>query len=58
MILTLCVLAAIFVVTSFSIRHLMTGTSSLLFLALLIIGQVAGVAWWLKAVAQRWESQS
>lgn len=58
MILTLCVLAAIFVVTSFAIRDLMTGTGSLLFLALLIIGEVAGAAWWLKAVAQRWESQS
>ena len=57
LILTLCLLAAIFVVTSFAIRHQVSGTGSLLFLALLIIGQVAGAAWWLKAVAQRWESQ-
>lgn len=58
MILTLCLIAAIFVVTSFAIRHVMTGTGSLLFLALLIIGQVAGAAMWLKSVAQRWESRS
>ena len=58
MILTLCLLAAIFVVTSFAIRELMTGTGSLLFLAILIVGEVAGAAWWLKAVAQRWESQT
>jgi uncharacterized membrane protein len=58
LILTLCLLAAIFVVTSFAIRHVVTGTSSLLFLALLIIAEVAGAAGWLKAVAQRWESRS
>jgi uncharacterized membrane protein len=58
MILTLCLLAAIFVVTSFAIRELMTGSGSLLFLALLIVGEVAGAAWWLKAVAQRWASQT
>ncbi|MEQ8207209.1 MAG: DUF2157 domain-containing protein [Woeseia sp.] len=58
MILTLCLLAAIFVVTSFAIRGLVTGSGSLLFLALLIVGQVAGAAWWLKTVAQRWGVQT
>ncbi|ANO51621.1 DUF2157 domain-containing protein [Woeseia oceani] len=58
LILTLCLLAAIFVVTSFAIRELVSGSGSLLFLALLIIAEVAGAAWWLKTVAQRWASQS
>lgn len=58
MILTLCLLAGIFVATSFAIRQLMTGSDSLLLLALLIIAEVAGAAWWLKRVSQRWDSQT
>ena len=56
--LTLCLLAVIFVVTSFAIKHLVEDTGSLLFLAILVIAQVAGAAWWLKEVAQRWERET
>ena len=56
-ILTLCLLAAILVITSYFIRHLMGGFGSLLFLAILIILQVAGAAWWLRDVARRWEDE-
>ena len=57
-ILTLCLLAAILVITSYFIRHLMGGFGSLLFLAILIIVQVAGAAWWLRDVARRWEGET
>ena len=56
-ILTLCLFAVILVITSFFIRHTMEGFGSLLFLAMLIIAQVAGAAWWLRQVAHRWEAQ-
>ena len=56
-ILTLCLLAAILVVTSFAIRHMVEGTGSLLFLAVLIIVQVGTAAWWLRAIMRRWEAR-
>jgi len=46
------------VVTSFSIRYMLAGTGSLLILAILVIAQVAGAAWWLRQIAQRWETTS
>lgn len=58
LILTLCLLAVICVVTSFAIQHLVEDTGSLLFLAILIVAQVASAAWWLKEVAQRWERET
>jgi uncharacterized membrane protein len=54
-ILTSSLFGVIMVITSFAIRHMMTDTGSLLILALLVIAQVAGAAWWLRQVAQRWE---
>ncbi|MCU7844450.1 MAG: DUF2157 domain-containing protein [Candidatus Thiodiazotropha sp. (ex Monitilora ramsayi)] len=55
-ILTLSLLGAIMVITSLFIRHLMTDSGSLLLLALMVMAQVAGAAWWLREVAQRWEA--
>lgn len=57
-ILTCCVLAVILVITSFAIRYSFEGSASLLGLAVLIIAQVAGAAWWLRDVARRWEAGS
>ena len=57
-ILTCSLLGAIMVVTSFSIRYLFVDTGSLLVLAVLVIAQVAGAAWWLRQVARRWEQAS
>ena len=57
--LTCCLFAAILVVTAFAIRHLlegMGGFGALLPIAMLVIAQVAGAAWWLRGVARRWES--
>ena len=56
-ILTCSLLAVIMVVTSFSIRYLLGSFGSLLFLAILVIAQVAGAAWWLRQVARGWDAQ-
>jgi uncharacterized membrane protein len=55
-ILTCSLLGVIMVITSFFVRHTLTGSGGLLFVALLLIAQVAGAAWWLRQVAQRWET--
>ena len=55
LILTCSLFGVIMVITAFAIRHLMIDTGSLLVLALLVIAQVAGAAWWLRQVARRWE---
>ena len=57
-ILTCSLLGAIMVVTALCIRHLFVDTGSLLVLAILVIAQVAGAAWWLRQVARRWEQES
>jgi hypothetical protein len=44
------------VVTSFSVRLLLNDFGSMLFLAMLLIGQVAWAAYWLRNVARRWEA--
>jgi uncharacterized membrane protein len=49
-ILTCSLLSAILVVTSVAARLLLEGPGSLLVLALLLIAQVAGAAWWLRRV--------
>ncbi len=56
-ILTCSLLGVISVVTSLAVRFEMDSVGDLLGLALLIIVQVAGAAWWLREVARRWESQ-
>ncbi|MGB5775824.1 MAG: DUF2157 domain-containing protein [Sedimenticolaceae bacterium] len=57
-ILTCSLLGVIMVFTSFSIRHMLGGSGSLLMLAVLVIAQVAGAAWWLRQVARRWEAET
>jgi uncharacterized membrane protein len=54
-ILTCSALAVILVVTSFAVRTVLDDFGSMLFLAMLLIVQVAGAAWWLRSVARRWE---
>lgn len=54
-ILTLCLLSLILVVTSLVLRHLVEGTGSLLFVAILLIAQVSAAAWWLRTIARGWE---
>ena len=57
-ILTCCALAAILVVTALAIKVVALNVGSLFFLALLLMGQVAAAAWWLRQVARRWQSAS
>jgi len=54
-ILTCCLLAGIMVITSYAVRIVADDFASLLFLAMLLIGQVAAAAYWLRGVARRWE---
>ena len=54
-ILTCCALAAILVITAVAVRYVLDDFGSMLFLALLLIGQVATAARWLRHVAERWE---
>lgn len=56
-ILTICVLGAIMVVTSLFIRYLIEDFG-LLPLAILLMAQVAGAAYWLRSVSRRWEVHS
>lgn len=55
-ILTCSLLGLIMVITSFFVRHMITGSGDLLFVAILLIAQVAAAAWWLRQVARRWET--
>jgi uncharacterized membrane protein len=55
-ILTCCALAVILVITSFAVRYVLDDFGSMLFLSLLLIGQVAAAARWLRLVAERWEA--
>lgn len=57
-ILTVCLMTGIMVVTAICIRYLFADFGSALFLALLLIGQVAGGAYWLRHVARRWEQDA
>lgn len=55
-ILTCSLLSVIMVLTSSFVRYLLGDSGGLLVLAVLVIAQVAGAAWWLRHVAQRWET--
>lgn len=57
-ILTFVLLGSIMVLTSVAIRFTLGGSGSLLFLAVLVIAQVAGAAWWLRQVAAGWEGKA
>ena len=58
LILTSCLLGVIMVITTFFARHLLESEGGLLGLAVLVIAQVAGAAWWLREVSRRWERDS
>jgi len=56
--LTMLVFGAVMVVTTLFGRHMPMDTGSILLLAILLIGQVAGAAYWLRSVSRRWEAES
>jgi len=56
--LTMLVFGAILVFTTFFGRYMLEDVGGILMLALLLIGQVAGAAYWLRSVTRRWEAQS
>ncbi len=55
--LTMLVFGAILVITTFSARFLVEDVGGILMLAILLIGQVAGAAYWLRYVSRRWETE-
>jgi len=57
-ILTLSLFGAIMVIMSLAVHYMVTDIGSLLFLAILLTGQVAAAAYWLRNIAIRWETQS
>lgn len=56
--LTMLVFGAILVFTTFFGRYMRIDTGGILMLAILLIGQVAGAAYWLRKVSRQWEAQS
>lgn len=56
--LTMLVFAAILIFNTLVGRFIPMETSSILLLAILLISQVAGAAYWLRRVSRRWERQS
>ena len=56
--LTMLVFGAILVFTTFIGRYLVTDIGAMLMLAVLLIGQVAGAAYWLRNVSRRWAAES
>ncbi len=54
--LTMSLFAGILVIMALAVRHLFRDFGSLLFLAALLIGLVAGAAFWLRRVSQRAEA--
>ena len=54
--LTLCVFSVVLVLTTWVGQNLVDNESGLLLLAVLLIAQVAGAAYWLRSVSRRWES--
>jgi uncharacterized membrane protein len=55
--LTMCVFALVMVITSLFIRYLAESSGGILLLAVLLIGQVAGAAYWLRHVSRRWDKE-
>jgi len=56
--LTMLVFGAILVFTTLIGRYMPMDTGSILMLAILLIAQVAGAAYWLRKVTRRWEAKS
>ena len=55
--LTMLVFGAILVFTTLFGRYMVGDIGGILMLAILLIGQVAGAAYWLRNVSRRWEAQ-
>lgn len=55
-ILTCALFGLVLIVSTFLIRQMPLDPGSLLLIAMLIIAQVAGAAWWLRGVARSWEA--
>jgi uncharacterized membrane protein len=56
--LTMLVFGAILIFNTLVGRFIPMGAGSILMLAILLIAQVAGAAYWLRKVSRRWEAQS
>ena len=56
--LTMLVFGAILIFNTLVGRFIPMGSGSILLLAILLIAQVAGAAYWLRKVSRRWEAQS
>ena len=56
--LTMLVFGAILVFSTLIGRYMPMDTGSILMLAILLIGQVAGAAYWLRNVSRQWEAES
>ncbi len=56
--LTMLVFGVILIFTTLLGRFMPMDSGSILMLALLLIGQVAGAAYWLRIVTRRWEAES
>ena len=56
--LTMLVFGAILIFTTLFGRYMPMDTGTILMLAILLIGQVAGAAYWLRKVSRRWEAES
>jgi uncharacterized membrane protein YcaP (DUF421 family) len=52
------VFGAILVFTTLFGRYMLKDISGILMIAILLIGQVAGAAYWLRNVSRRWEAES
>jgi uncharacterized membrane protein len=58
LILTMCVFGAILVLTALFVRFLVNDSGGILILAMLLIGQVAGAAYWLRNISRAWEARA
>ncbi len=56
--LTMLVFGAILVLTTLFVRYMARDSGGILMLAILLIGQVAGAAYWLRHVSRRWVAES
>lgn len=56
--LTLCLFGVLLVTTTLFVRYLAQTSGGILMLALLLIGQVAAAAYWLRDISVRWERES
>lgn len=58
LILSLCSFGAVQVLTTVLVRFMIETSAGILFLAIMLIAQVAGAAYWLRTVSRKWEGAS